>query len=74
MDFCVEKSAASSEATARMMGMFALLWSANPDMTREEVMDIMIQSSHFYQLQGQKDLDFGWGTVDMLQAVDAAMD
>ncbi|MEZ5006877.1 MAG: S8 family serine peptidase [Chitinophagales bacterium] len=74
VDFCVEKSAASSEATARMMGMFALLWSANPDMTREEVMDIMIQSSHFYQLQGQKDLDFGWGTVDMLQAVDAAMD
>lgn len=74
VDFCVEKSAASSEATARMMGMFALLWSANPEMTREEVMDIMIQSSHFYQLQGQKDPDFGWGTVDMLQAVDAATD
>ena len=72
-DFCVEQSAASSEATARMVGMFALLWSANPDLTREEIMDIMITSSHFYHETGQKDPDFGWGTVDMLEAVEKAL-
>jgi serine protease len=73
VDFCVEKSAASSEATARMVGMFALIWSANPELTRAEVLDIAIRASHFYQLQGFKDPSFGWGTVDMLQAVEMAM-
>lgn len=72
-DFCVEKSAASSEATARMAGMFALIWSADPTLTREEVMDIAISSSYFYHLQGMKDPDFGWGTVDVLEAVEKAM-
>ncbi len=73
MDFCVEKSAASSEATARMVGIFALIWSANPTLSREQVMDIAIRSSYFYQLQGAKDPKFGWGTVDALQAVEMAL-
>jgi hypothetical protein len=73
-DFCVENSAASSEATARMVGMLGLIWSADPSLTREEVLDIAIQASHFYQLDGQKDPEFGWGTVDMLQAVEMALE
>lgn len=73
-DFCVEASAASSEATARMVGFFGLLWSADPSMSREEVMDIMIQSSYFYNEAGQRDEDFGWGTVDMMEAVGMVLD
>ena len=73
-DFCVENSAASSEATARMVGMLALIWSADPELTREEVLDIAITSSHFYHLTGQKDPSYGWGTVDVLEAVERAME
>ncbi len=73
-DFCVERSAASSEATARMAGMFALVWSANPDLTREEIINIMIESSYFYKLNGHKDPKFGWGTVDVLEAVEKALE
>ena len=74
VEFCVENSAASSEATARMMGMFALIWSANPDLTREQVINIAIESSHFYQETGERDPDFGWGTVNMLQAIEMALE
>lgn len=73
-DFCVENAAASSEATARMVGMFAVLWSADPALTRDEVLDIMIASSHFYGENGQKDPEFGWGTVDMMEAVGMALE
>jgi serine protease len=74
-DYCVEQSAASSEATARFVGMLALIWSANPSLTSTQVEEIVKQSSYFYQNNnGQKDTKFGWGTVDVLQAFEMAME
>lgn len=73
-DFCVERSAASSEATSRFAGMLTLIWSANPQLTREQVLDIAIKSSYFYQNNnGKKDPKFGWGTIDVTQAVEMAL-
>jgi len=71
-DFVLDSSDSSSSASSTTAGMIALLWSVNPEMTREEVLDIMIQSSNFYQSQGEKHPVFGWGKVDMLQAVETA--
>lgn len=74
IDFCTERSAASSEATARFVGMLSLVWSANPSLTPEQVKEICIQSSDFYQNNnGQKDLKFGWGVVDFFQAYEMAL-
>jgi hypothetical protein len=73
-DYCVEQSAASSEATARFVGMLALIWSANPSLTSTQVQEIVKQSSYFYQTNnGEKDKKYGWGTVDVLQAFEMAL-
>lgn len=74
LDFCVERNQSSSEATSAMAGMVSLIWSANPSLTRAQVWDILIKSSYFYQNNnGQKHPKFGWGTVDVLQAFEMAL-
>ena len=74
LDYCTENNQSSSEATSRLAAMIALVWSANPDLNREEILDILIQSSHFYNELGAKHFKFGWGTIDVLQAVELAME
>ena len=73
-DFCVESTNSSSVATSRMSGMISLVWSANPDLSRDEVFDILVEASYFYQNGGIKDPLFGWGTVDIGMAVELALD
>jgi hypothetical protein len=70
----VERNQASSEATSAMAGMVTLIWSAKPSLTPQQIRDILIQSSYFYQNNnGQKHPKFGWGTVDALQAFEMAL-
>jgi len=69
-DFVVDHSDSSSETVSTTAGMIGLLWSINPQLSRTEIFDIMVQSSNFYQEQGEKHPVFGWGKVDMLQAVE----
>ena len=69
-DFVVDNANASSPATSTTAGMVALLWAINPVLTREEIIDIMIKSSNYYQSQGKKHPTFGWGKIDMLVAVE----
>lgn len=68
VDFVIDHSISSSESTSPFSGMLALLWSANPSLSREQLIDILIESSSGYQSQGVKDEIFGWGKVDMYQA------
>lgn len=67
-DFTIDHASSSSESVSTSAGMFALLWSVNPTLTREQLIDILIQSSSEYQKRGRKDPVFGWGKVDMYQA------
>ncbi len=72
-DFVVENTHSSSVTCSRTAGMITLVWSANPDLTREELMDVLIRASHFYQENGQSDSFFGWGPIDVGLAVELAM-
>jgi hypothetical protein len=74
VDFSVENNSSSSGATSRFAGMLGLVWSANPALSREEVIDIVIQSSNFYQELGTKFARFGWGAPDILEAVELALE
>lgn len=71
-DFAVENTYSSSVACSRGAGMIALVWSANPAMDREELMDVLIGASYFYQQNGQEDPFFGWGPIDVGRAVELA--
>ncbi|MCO6496654.1 MAG: S8/S53 family peptidase, partial [Chitinophagaceae bacterium] len=73
VDITIEREGSSSEATSGFAGMLALIWSANPSLTREEVLDIAVRSTWFYQQNGQKHPVFGWGTPDVLWAVEEAL-
>lgn len=73
-DFVVDYSRASSEATSYLAGMIALIWSANPALSRDEVIRILITSSSYYQAQGRKHPIFGWGKIDAYQAYRAVLD
>ena len=48
--------------------MIALLWSANPALTREQIIDILIRNSSQGRSGAGKDPALGWGKVDMYQA------
>lgn len=72
-DFVVEGQDASSPATAHTAGMFSLIWSANPSLSRQEIIDIFIESSHFYRETGKKHPIFGWGKVNAYMAYKKAI-
>ena len=59
----------SSAATATMAGMAAVLWSNDTNWTREQVLTRLIQSADNFPTRSN---DFGWGAVDLGQAVSAA--
>lgn len=56
----------SSVATASTAGIAALVWSKNPSWTRDQVLNKMRQSSTYYPT---KNSDFGYGNINVLQAV-----
>ena len=72
-DFIVEGQDASSPSTSHTAGMIGLVWSANPSLTRQEIIDIFITSSHFYQKNGKKHPKFGWGKVNAYMAYKKAI-
>ena len=56
----------SSIATAITAGSAALVWSRNPSWNRATVLGKLKAASDFYP---SRNSDFGWGTIDVLQAV-----
>ncbi len=72
-DFVVEGQDASSPSTAHTAGIISLIWSVNPRLSRQEIIDIFIESSHFYQRNGKKHPQFGWGKVNAYTAYKKAI-
>lgn len=56
----------SSVATAITAGIAALVWSTNPALSRDAVLEKLKKSAEFYP---SRDGNFGWGTIDALKAV-----
>ncbi|MDX1692495.1 MAG: S8 family serine peptidase [Ketobacteraceae bacterium] len=67
-DFVVDHAKSSSESVSATAGMIALLWSANPGLTREQIINVLVRNSSNYRTLGKKDPVFGWGKVNMYQA------
>ncbi len=58
----------SSAATASMAGLTAMVWANNPELTRDQVLSRLVQTSSEYP---DKDDDFGWGVINACDAVDS---
>ena len=56
----------SSVATAMTAGIAALVWSRNPNMSREQVVEKLKRSGEFYPNRNRK---FGYGNINALKAV-----
>ena len=56
----------SSAATATTAGIAALVWSTNPSMSRNQVLNRLKNASLNYP---SRDSQFGWGTIDAAAAV-----
>ncbi len=56
----------SSVATASTAGIAALVWARYPSWNRNQVLDRLKRSAHFYPY---KNGDFGYGNIDALKAV-----
>lgn len=59
----------SSASTAIMAGIAALVYSNNPTFTKDQILNKLITASSNYP---NKDGDYGWGTIDVMQAVDTS--
>jgi serine protease len=59
----------SSTATATMAGVAALVWARNPSLSRDQVLQILRESSSLYP---GRDRSLGFGTVDAALAVSLA--
>ena len=68
IDFVVDHSTDSSQSVSSTAGMVGLLWSYNPQLNREQIINILTRSSSLYKAGGRKDPVFGWGKVDMYNA------
>ncbi len=56
----------SSIATATMAGVAAMVWSLDPSMNKNQVLEKLKKASDLYP---NKNRSFGWGNVDALKAV-----
>ncbi|WP_217495920.1 S8/S53 family peptidase [Mangrovivirga cuniculi] len=56
----------SSVATATTSGIAALVWSTNPSLSREQVLNRLTRSADLYPSRSSQ---FGWGTIDAYKAV-----
>ncbi|VUD69275.1 Subtilisin DY [Thalassocella blandensis] len=66
---CVSNGKGSSMAAPTIAGIAALVWSANPSLTRTEVVNILKKSSSLYP---SKSDSFGYGIVDAEKALTLA--
>ena len=66
-DFVTEDAESSSTGTSYFAGMLAVIWSINPALHRDVLIQMVIEHSNFYQTQGSKHSKFGWGKVDMFE-------
>ena len=62
----MQNTGGSSSATAAMAGMAALVWSKNPRLTRDQVLEILRNNASHGNRRG---LEYGWGRVNALNAV-----
>ena len=53
----------SSAATATMAGIAAIAWANDPDLSRDQLLNRLIQTSSSYP---DKDNNFGWGAINAL--------
>lgn len=63
------KAKGSSAGAATVSGMAALVWAANPSLSRFQVMQILEQNASYFP---NKDNSFGWGIINAEDAVDDA--
>ncbi len=68
IDFVVDASPHSSRATAMTASMIGMLWSVNPTLNREQIIDILVRASSSFLEKGERDSVFGWGKIDMALA------
>ena len=66
----VRKAKGSSSAAATVSGIAALVWSAEPYLTRDQVKDILIKASS----NKYRDSNFGWGAINAKKAVELAVE
>lgn len=59
----------SSSATATTAGIAALVWSANPNLSNSQVLNILQQAGEYYPSRNNRR---GYGRIDALQAVQLA--
>ncbi len=57
----------SSAGTASMAGMAAVIWSANPGESREQIYNRMAKAADYYPNRND---NFGWGVVDVCMAAE----
>lgn len=72
VDFVVDHSSSSSETVSTTAAMLGLVWSAKPELTRDQLITIFIESSSNYINGGKPSPVFGWGKVDLLLAYEKA--
>ncbi len=64
-DFVLEHSESSSSTASMLAGMFATIWDINPSLEREDLIQLMIENSYYYNERGHKHPKLGWGKIDM---------
>ncbi len=73
IDFTVAPALTSSPSVSHLAGMIALLWSANPDLSREQIIQILKESSEFYGVGLKRHPIYGWGRPDMRMALEKVL-
>lgn len=59
----------SSVATAQTAGMAALVWSANKNLSRDQILNKLKVSANYYP---NRNSNFGWGTINVANALTAS--
>lgn len=66
-------SSGTSLATAHVSGLAALIWSANPLLTNQQVVDIIEKTADdIGKTGGKQDAKYGYGRINALKALEAA--
>ncbi|UII25591.1 S8/S53 family peptidase [Fulvivirga maritima] len=67
-----KKALGSSAASATVSGIAALIWSANPSLTKAQVVNIMRNAASYKRYTGAPSSNYGYGIIDAELAVIAA--
>ncbi len=68
-DAVVGSDIGSSKAASLVSGIAALVWSANPYLTRDEVVSVMRNAASYDRYRNTKHPNFGYGIIDAERAV-----